>query len=59
MQLRIYLSPSFQYTFCLYSLPDLRVGNDRFRLVVEVRVRPGAFKEHGDHYKPFGSARGG
>jgi hypothetical protein len=27
--------------------------------VVEVRVRPGAFKEHGDHYKPFGSARGG
>ncbi|CAL1163014.1 unnamed protein product [Cladocopium goreaui] len=55
----IYLSPSFQYTFCLYSLPDLRVGNDRFRLVLEVRVRPGAFKEHGDHYKPFGSARGG
>lgn len=47
----IYLSPSFQYTFCLYSLPDLRVGNDRFRLVLEVRVRPGAFKEHGDHYK--------
>eukprot|EP00439_Symbiodinium_sp_Y106_P037114 s1935_g4.t1 len=47
----IYLSPSFQYTFCLYSLPDLRVGNERFRLVVEVSVQPGAFSEHGDHYK--------
>ncbi|CAJ1434771.1 unnamed protein product [Effrenium voratum] len=47
----IYLSPSFQYTFCLYSLPDLRVGNERFRLVVEVRVRPDSYDEHGDHYK--------
>ncbi|CAK9008285.1 unnamed protein product [Durusdinium trenchii] len=47
----IYLSPSFQYTFCLYSLPDLCVDHARFRLVVEVRVRPGAFSEHGDHYK--------
>lgn len=56
-ELRIYLSPSFQYTFCLYSLPDLRVGNDRFRLVVEVRVRPGAYEEHGDHYKLLGDGR--
>ena len=45
------MSPSFQYTFCLYSLPDLCVDHARFRLVVEVRVRPGAFSEHGDHYK--------
>ncbi|CAE8672156.1 unnamed protein product, partial [Polarella glacialis] len=47
----IYLSPSFQYTFCLYSLPDIQVGMERFRLVVEVAVEPGAFKEHGDHYQ--------
>lgn len=47
----IYLSPSFQYTFCLYSAPDILVGDERLRLVFEVRVKPGSFEEHGDHYK--------
>jgi len=48
---RIFLSPSFQYPFCLYSVPDLLVQGARFRLVLEVRVRPGSYWEHGDHYR--------
>lgn len=48
---RIFLSPSFQYPFCLYSVPDLLVGGARLRLVVEVRVRPDSYWEHGDHYQ--------
>lgn len=48
---RIFLSPSFQYPFCIYSVPDLLVDGARFRLVLEVRVRPGSYWEHGDHYR--------
>lgn len=47
----IYLTPSFNYAFCLYSVPDIEVGQERFRIVVEVRIKPNAFKQHGDHYK--------
>jgi len=46
----IFLSPSFRYVHSLYSVPDLVVGAARFRLAVEVRVRPGSYREHGDHY---------
>lgn len=48
---KIFLSPSFLYPFCLYSTLDLMVENARFRMVVEVRVRPGSFWEHGDPYQ--------
>jgi len=48
---KIFLSPSFRYTFSLYSTLDLLVEKSRFRLVIEARVRPGSFSEHGDPYQ--------